>query len=574
MFRLLFPNSRIRKRSYACKEDNSTNTTTTTGSNSNSNFIGSCTSTRSYATTALAWISSTTASTRSTKRSSTQRSTTTTSFLWLLLLCCMVVASLVSLQWMMILLPNNINNNNYLSSQREQEQTFNDSFAEDLLTTRSSNNSDDETDTSSHYDGDKNDVSSSRNSTNTTQTTANNNNNYTQIPLPSNTTSSASSWIQPYLPDNTTTTTTISNSNQDSLQTFRQQYCHFTNFNEWYNYYNNNNSTNHHSTTTTSQSNKQQIILPQFMIPGSKFTGGMISNHLIPYLLQHPQIHGRENAHSQQDAFFFHLPPHVKTHSNYVRQKLYQRHYRMYSTKQQQQHNKTIFFDATTGYLYHSILLPRQILCALPWIRFIVVLNDPLEHIVEHYQNNNNMQKSHKNNRISLHEWIQQDLKNLQKAGVILPTRKDPNDQNNNNEEEEASFLSSSQQEDVAWYNYLSMPEQRRGAPIGRTLYALMLRHWFQALRVIGRDPAQAFLIVEAPKLRQQPYEEMKRISQFLNLDDYYTRDMFVAHPSNISTRTSRTATMEASEWQALKEFFEPYNRQLAHLLRAYNVSF
>lgn len=112
----------------------------------------------------------------------------------------------------------------------------------------------------------------------------------------------------------------------------------------------------------------------------------------------------------------------------------------------------------------------------------------------------------------------------------------------------------SRQEEDAAWNKYMRHPEWEN-LMLGRGLYEIQLRLWFQHF-----DPSQ-FLILKCKDLDVHREATMKRVCAFLRIP-YQSLDIQEkVHVRNYSTPLSPRVETR------LYEFYRPYNERLEALL-------
>lgn len=180
----------------------------------------------------------------------------------------------------------------------------------------------------------------------------------------------------------------------------------------------------------------------------------------------------------------------------------------------------------------------------------VVVLRDPIERLYQHFL----AMKYTYNLPHSLEKWIEIDMDLMRSSGLISNTTDAPNKMN-------------AKAEDVAWYQY-----QHRAVegPVGRSLYEIQLRQWFQALRAIGRDPKDSVLIVRAEEMVENPEREFRRILGFLELSDYTPPSFGVVS----SLGKTRAHQMDGNIRKRLGDFFKPYQTRLEKLLAKYKIPY
>ena len=318
------------------------------------------------------------------------------------------------------------------------------------------------------------------------------------------------------------------------------------------------------SKSSSSQHRAWQQRVPALLLPGAKYSGTQdIATWLETYTSSLPTkvipARARELQFFYEANFRRYVTPfEQKTKVLPARARMYARDYnqavREITRQQQQNENSNITalsmsLDATSGYLFASSILPRRILCVMPWVKLVIVLRDPVDRIAEQYAI-----LKRRGLKLDLESWIDKDLALMQSTGLL---------QNKTN----SNQFAASAEEDIAWYDYQTTTVE--GA-VGRSIYCIQLRHWFQALRAAGRDPSRDVHIVRTEDLQAQPNVEFAGILDFLQLPS-------VQLPATISLKTIGNRTdliMKPETRQRLDEFFRPYNRRLLSLVKRYNVPF
>jgi len=292
-----------------------------------------------------------------------------------------------------------------------------------------------------------------------------------------------------------------------------------------------------------SESKEWQRRAPCFLLPGAKYSG---TSTLAKYLTQHPQIVPPtflELKFFYEANFRRYVTTNEKTKVLLARERMYARDYPISQLKN---NPNTISFDATPGYLFYSSLLPRRILCVVPWIKLVVLLRNPSDRLYEHY-----LSAVKKGLKLSFEEWIEKDFALMREVGFLNSTNSD---------------FWGSKEEDVAWYEYQT--SSLEGA-VGRSLYEIQLRQWFQGFQHAGQDPALQVLIVHSERLKQRPQREYSRILKFLGMPDYQPKSF---QPS-LGHQSKNQTSMHPKTKKRLDDFFRPYNQRLRSLLKAYGLS-
>lgn len=273
---------------------------------------------------------------------------------------------------------------------------------------------------------------------------------------------------------------------------------------------------------------------PLFLIPGAKASG---ATELADLLSEHPSITPPRHFGFFFNTNFRHLvSPSERTKVHAARERLYARHVAQNSTT----------FDGTSGYLFYSTLLPRRILCVLPWVKLVVVLNHPVDRVWQHYQ-----LARRKGLRSSLEDWIDKDFALLKQVGLLQNWTMDS-----------IRKFTGSRDEDEAWFEYQSRSLE---GTIGRSMYEVQLRQWFQAFRAAGFEPSDRVLLVDADGFLLEPKRHYQEILQFLELPQY----TYKKSPKS----TKATESMDPATRHRLDQFFQPYNAMLQSLIRMYGIS-
>lgn len=288
---------------------------------------------------------------------------------------------------------------------------------------------------------------------------------------------------------------------------------------------------------------------PAILMPGAKSSGLSV---LADLLNQHPQVIPPSSGPATEQFFFDgNFRKYVRTNQ---RTTVMQARARLvalnYPEMDFRKNPGSISYHASPGYLFRSNVLPRRLFCVLPWIKMVVLLREPIERLYQHYLTTRGEHRLPH----ALDEWIEVDFDLMRESGLIANAT-NPTAKHNMTDE------------DVAWYQYQHSSVQ---GPVGRSLYEIQLRQWFQGLQAIGRDPKDSVLIVRTEELAENPEREYKRILKFLELTDYKPPSM---------EKVSALATQQSSEMSAatrkrLEDFFKPYNLRLQKLLRSYKIPY
>ena len=276
-----------------------------------------------------------------------------------------------------------------------------------------------------------------------------------------------------------------------------------------------------------------QLRAPYFILPGAKKSG---TTSLAYYLTQHPLI---EKARAKELQFFLnknfrrgYVTDERKTLVKKARDHLYEFEFHSDALKS---NSSLISMDATPGYLFFSDMLPQRILCVAPWVKIVIILRNPVDRFYSNYKFGI---EYHGFAKVPIAVYANQDMKLLERSGFLNAT--------------------TPEEETKAWRIYLKMATE---GPLGRSMYEIQLREWFQAMRDAGRDPSSQIHIVRLEDMHGDVQGTMKKVYRFLGLPFVQVKD----EESKVSTADFEPLNDEVRE--KLEELFRPYNEKLYNLL-------
>lgn len=292
---------------------------------------------------------------------------------------------------------------------------------------------------------------------------------------------------------------------------------------------------------------------PHFLIPGAKYAGTSELAHL---LSQHSLIVEPDRHHEL--SFFYdanfrrYTDSRDRTKVHAARERMYARDY---PATLLQANPNIISLDASPGYLFYSSLLPRRILCVMPWIRLVVIVRNPVDRLLQHYA-----AARAQGLRRSFRDLLDQEVLLLHEAGWW-----EARNWTNVVTSDPSTLLTADKQAlDVAWYRYQT--SSITGA-LGRSFYDIQLRQWIQALRTVGRDPAKDVYVVRTEDLAADPQVELDGIFDFLHLPRQ------TIHTEGVLEALKAPAYAIDDELRGqLEALFRPHNRRLKRLLKTYQV--
>jgi len=230
-----------------------------------------------------------------------------------------------------------------------------------------------------------------------------------------------------------------------------------------------------------------------------------------------------------------------------------------------------IAIDVSPGYLFHAEQTMTSIQCVSPWSKFIIILNDPVERVYKQWV----YAQVHSRLRLSLEDWIAQDLSIMQSAGLLgnipnVTTTGTPPSSGGTKKKlrYRRRLFSDTDEERRAWKVYQSKPNP--SSVIGRSMYVLQLEEWFDTLRSVGKEPFQEVFLMKSELWESQPQEEYRNILNFLGLSQSSPQQQ--QQYGDISTtyleNSIQYPPMNHTTKIFLQDFFEPYNQRLQTLLK------
>lgn len=229
-----------------------------------------------------------------------------------------------------------------------------------------------------------------------------------------------------------------------------------------------------------------------------------------------------------------------------------------FSLERLQKEGNLRILDATPNYLFVSDRAPTRILCSCgPWIKLLTLLRNPVDRAWSQYhmQYNHDISSSasalNATNFLSFEEYIDLDLRVLQETGVIL------------GDDSDLSFekYSGSYEEFQAWKIYTRLGIN---SPLGRGLYSIQLRHWFQAMEKFNKPKAD-LMVIQTEKMKQNSSATYEQVLKFLKLPDHKLKRYDVIHKTKYNSQI--TPQMKPETRKRLQDFYRPFNQQLVNLL-------
>jgi hypothetical protein len=214
-----------------------------------------------------------------------------------------------------------------------------------------------------------------------------------------------------------------------------------------------------------------------------------------------------------------------------------------------------IAMDVSPGYLFYGTRTSTSIQCVSPWSKIVVLLRDPVDRVYRQWVYG----RVNLGLRLNLEDWIAQELKAMQSAGLLRTTTTTGDILGHDLSHRR---LLSKEEERQAWKVYQS--KRNPAGAIGRSMYVLQLEEWFETLRSVGKEPSKEMFLIRSEVWENQPQEEYQQLLKFLGLS-----------PTALSSFAPPTVPdpvhnepMKPETKKLLHDFFEPYNQRLATLLQ------
>jgi hypothetical protein len=354
--------------------------------------------------------------------------------------------------------------------------------------------------------------------------------NRTTVPSQTNTFTSddKSTKVPPLPPTNATDTLSLISAfippyNREKAQNFQTKWCILPETTEWF---------------PSSINESWQLRAPRFMLIGARDSGTtLLTSHLSHHSSLIPTWPPESNFFSVSSFDKAFVSPknkndeHRKIHVRPARQRMYARHYPVRALR----YNVSLMsMDATPHYLLQN---PHSILCVCPWVKLVVILRNPAHRVYASYQK----AVSKMGWTGTLEDYISLDVKNMKRAGLL------------------SSGGDTNRTVQDMWKTYLSITTD---GPVGRSLYGIQLRQWFQALQEMGRDPSEAIIILRYEEYNENADRDYQRVLKFLDLP--------LEQKSVATIKTNNSMVVEKRDEETMKrlsKFFQPYNQQLYKLL-------
>ncbi|KAL3922667.1 MAG: hypothetical protein SGILL_002081 [Bacillariaceae sp.] len=200
-----------------------------------------------------------------------------------------------------------------------------------------------------------------------------------------------------------------------------------------------------------------------------------------------------------------------------------------------------IAMESSPRYVLSSDRLPHLILCVVPWIKFLVMVRDPVGRAESQYRYLDEARRAIDKPMVDWEAWIDDDLRLLREAGVFSAQNRD--------------------EERLAWKKYQRRPNSNM--IVGRGLYVLQLLDYFEAMDEYGKARSD-MLVIQSERFRHNRQEEYNGVLQFLGLPPHTLQN---AREEIHVTLHKDEAPMPVSTKRELRKIYHPYNQRLYELL-------
>lgn len=203
---------------------------------------------------------------------------------------------------------------------------------------------------------------------------------------------------------------------------------------------------------------------------------------------------------------------------------------------------RVIAMESSPRYMLNSDRLPHLIVCVVPWVKFLVLLRDPVARAESQYRFLDESRRENGKPMVDWTAWIDDDVRLLAEAGFWNAT--------------------SREEEKLAWKVYQRRPNSNM--IVGRGLYVVQLLDYLDAMDATTK-PRSDMLVLQSEKFRGERQGEYDRVLTFLGLPPHSllnsTGEVHATQNKGVST------PMPESVRRRLQLLYRPYNDRLYDLL-------
>jgi hypothetical protein len=255
--------------------------------------------------------------------------------------------------------------------------------------------------------------------------------------------------------------------------------------------------------------------------------------------------------------------------------------------------------DSSPYYILASDRIPDAILCVAPWAKWLAILRNPISRAESHFRHLHQARFDNKKHMVDWQVWIEDDIRLLTSAGVLLPSHLSyiwNNATTTSSSSWNATFLqaefdafSGSVDEMQAWKRYNRSPSSQQ--IVGRGLYAIQIGHYIAALKRyhatrhdyhqkgnssndhnnatdddFQQELSKTLLVITSEDLAAHTQDVYNRVLHFLELPKHVLMDTSKVHASD--TAKLQDVQMPQNVRLQLQRLYEPYNQRLYQMLK------
>jgi hypothetical protein len=204
---------------------------------------------------------------------------------------------------------------------------------------------------------------------------------------------------------------------------------------------------------------------------------------------------------------------------------------------------RLIAMESSPRYLLNSDRIPQLIMCTVPWVKFLVLVRDPIARAESQYRYLDEARRANEKAMVDWQTWIDDDLRLLKEAGVSTARTRD--------------------EERLAWKRYQRRPNSNM--VVGRGLYVLQLLDYYETMDAYNKSRSD-MLVLQSERFRRHQQSEYNVVLQFLALPPHLLKNVTGNVHATLHKNES-TSTMPSRIKEHLKIIYQPYNERLYKLL-------
>jgi hypothetical protein len=204
---------------------------------------------------------------------------------------------------------------------------------------------------------------------------------------------------------------------------------------------------------------------------------------------------------------------------------------------------KLITMESSPRYLLNSDRIPQLIMCTVPWVKFLVLVRDPIARSQSQYRYLDESRRANRKPMVDWQTWIDDDLRLLTEAGVFAARTRD--------------------EERLAWKRYQRRPNSNM--VVGRGLYVLQLLDYYETMDAYNKSRSD-MLVLHSERFQRHQQSEYNIVLKFLALPPHVLKNVTGNVHATLHNNESML-TMPGHIKEHLKLIYQPYNERLYELL-------